>query len=351
MSESAPAVDPKTLAIGAAVVVAGVGAYMLLGSSKPPVVLTPDEQKKLDAALQAAKDAERKNEVDQRQYDANKAALQTIYDNPANPLAGTGVDKVMGATAAWLDWQIQGDAKPDLTVVPRMDALVKSAYDLVAQGKPYDARDKINEAKDIRSKYWHSFSQYAVIDRIDPSLQPADARLAVAEKAVNDAIDTDMTQQFVRKTVSQALQNRNLVARLSPEARKLFDTIAPTYDQYVANKNSDDMYVRATIRQALLKLPGWFTSNPEIKDYIDRTASAAEAANRAVLSSASAAASTIRTVGAGLEHLLSQNAINIMVDQYFRWTPAQQKQYYDGLTPDQQKLFRNQIRQAKMNRS
>jgi hypothetical protein len=57
-----------------------------------------------------------------------------------------------------------------------------------------------------------------------------------------------MTQQFVRKTVSQALQNRNLVARLSPEARKLFDTIAPTYDQYVANKNNDDIFKPLTFR-------------------------------------------------------------------------------------------------------
>lgn len=400
MSESAPSIDPKTLAIGAAVVVAGVGAYLLLregsgtGSSNQvlpgekddcPVDPRTGAIEKVSGvanvimgpfvgiiASVAAKFAtqtpsmEELNSLRTDAFNAGKAAIASgdysgaskqyttliayerqVQDNRAasslashekdpfckNPLSAQLLKLMMPLITDKL-------TKEYTAILDTAEANINAGNFAVARGNLFTLSQTYGF-----DKYW-SIGGGSTESFMVPIKQRRDALMARIE-AGEAKVDAQMTQTFIQKTVTQAVQNRNLADRLSPDAKKWFNIIAPAYDLYMADNNNPDLVRRQAVAKAIAQLPDWFTLIPDRQGYIDRTMAEVDAKVKPVLAGA---ASTLKTVGAGLEHLLSQNAVNIMVDQYFRWTPAQQKQYVDGLTPDQKKMFMNQIRQAKMDR-
>jgi hypothetical protein len=269
MSESA--VDPKTIAIGAAVVVAGVGAYMLLSGPRVDDLGVRGTDNPVTGVLE--------NEAD-RVLDAyNEAQKQQAAGNMYTLLAN-----------AWKPW-----GTPDFD----WEVFAKQINDIarIKKGVTLDSADEVKFANDINT------AKKQIQEMVD-------GRTAMKLGEAIEALKSDDVQ-----TAKAALAKVDSAVN---------GTLSPNWPPAVLSAQSQRLYNIA--KQTI-----------------------ADKASQG-LRGATAAASAAGTVGAGLEHLLSQNAINIMVDQYFRWTPAQQKQYVDGLTPDQKKMFMNQIRQAKMDR-
>lgn len=412
MSESAPSIDPKTLAIGAAVVVAGVGAYMLLSgrssggdsgsggtnigigtSSIPSGTILPGEtddcpsnaliQKLEDAGGIASKmggwpaiagsiaaryvdkipSMDELNSMRTDAFNAGKAAVASSNYDEANKQYGLlrGYEQLvlksrLNVVASHqkdpfcknpLSAQLLKLMMPLITdkLTKQYTAILDTAEANINAGHYAAARGNLFTFGSEFDKYWAGGGSTEAF--MVPIKQRRDNLMARIE-AGEAKVDAQMTQTFIQKTVTQAVQNRNLADRLSPDAKKWFNIIAPAYDLYMADNNNPDLVRRQAVAKAIAQLPDWFTLIPDRQGYIDRTMAEVNAKVKPVLAGA---VSTLKTVGAGLEHLLSQDAVNIMVDQYFRWTPAQQKQYVDGLTPDQKKMFMNAIRQAKMNRT
>lgn len=198
--------DPKTVAIGGALVVAGVGAYLLLGSKGPNVVLTPDEQAKVDEAKQYTQKQDHQNAVDHEQYDANQESFESVYNNPANPLSGTIIAKWEGEFANWLDWQIQGNAKPNPDADRLIDAYTSNALRYLKDGHLALAKAAIVQARNAYMAYLHTFSQFANPDRIDPNLAGPASRMLDAEKAIDTAYlqrSRDCTIKFAGEGASR----------------------------------------------------------------------------------------------------------------------------------------------------
>jgi hypothetical protein len=127
----------------------------------------------------------------------------------------------------------------------------------------------------------------------------------------------------------------------------------------LVKKDDPDLDVRVAVAKAILQLPNWYANTPEMQAFILKTSAEFKAQaydQKKALAGVSGVAAAAGAFGAELKHLLNNqdfqaSAWRATVDLYFRWTPAQQKQFVDSLSPDDKKLFMNAIRQAKMNRT
>jgi hypothetical protein len=170
-----------------------------------------------------------------------------------------------------------------------------------------------------------------------------------------EAGEARLMQSKATDLVVAALRDPTYARFLSGDLLKAYNTILPVYQQYLTKKDDPDLDVRVAVAKAILQLPNWYANTPEMQAFISKTSAefnAQASDQKKALAGVAAAASTI---GAGLEHLLGNqdsqaSAWRATVDLYFRWTPAQQKQFVDSLSPDDKKLFMNAIRQAKMDR-
>lgn len=174
-------------------------------------------------------------------------------------------------------------------------------------------------------------------------------------KARYDSLREDVDAGSAAKTVASsedrimgALNNpaRAPLMLTSPEELRVFNGIYPVYAMYLAKKNDPDVNVRLSAAKALLALPTWFINRPEINAFIMKTRDDVNQQKKtlATVSAATASAtSTVKTIGAGLEHLLADNAYAIMAEQWVKMSLDQQKAYTAQLTQEQKDKLRQAI--------
>jgi hypothetical protein len=422
MSESAPSIDPKTIAIGAAVVVAGVGAYMLLSgrssggdsgsggtnigigtSSIPAGTVLPGETDDCpsDALIQKLEDAggvaskiggwpaiagsiaaryvdkipsmDELNSMRTDAFNAGKAAVASSNYDEANKQYGLlrGYEQlVLKSRIASFATSHQKDpfcknplsaqllklmmpmitdklTKQYTTILDTAEANINAGHYAAARGNLFTLDQTYGF-----DKYW-AVGGGSTESFMVPIKQRRDELMSDI-----DAGETRLTQSNSNDAVLTALQDPTYARLLSGDNLKAYGTILPVYQQYLAKKDDPDLDVRVAVAKAILQLPNWYANTPEMQAFISKTSAefnSRAADQKKALAGVAGVAAAAGAVGAGLKHLLDnqdfqESAWRATVDLYFRWTPAQQKQFVDSLSPDDKKLFMNAIRRAKMDR-
>jgi hypothetical protein len=258
-------VNPETLAIGGAVVVAGVAYFMLRGGGSTDGVrdtlnpVTGFIENEADRVLDAA------NEIRKQ-----KAAgdLYTLLEDAWKPYKTPDFDwEVFAKKISDID-RIRKSVSLDDADKAKLDGLIANAKKGIMDMVNGRTATKLAEAVDALKR---------------DDVQTAKTALAKVDAAVNG-------------------------------------TLSPNFPPAVLSDSSQRQYRIVS---------------GEIGDRAKATLSAVSAAT-------SSAASTAKTLGAGLEHLLADNAYAIMAEQWAKMSLDEQKAYTAQLTDEQ----RNKLRQA-----
>jgi hypothetical protein len=397
-------VDPKTLAIGGAVLVAGVGAYMLLregsGSDSLGTQVLPGDKDDcpVDARTGALEKVAGPAGVIMGPFVgivasvAAKFATQTPSMDELNSLRSNALTAGKAAVAAGdypaaskqytllraYEKQVQDNrAASALTshqkdpfcqkplsgqllalMTPMMeDMLSKTLKDQLdaaetnMDNKHYKAAEGILWA--FKVPFDAAYQNGGGITK--PFMMQLKKRYETLKRQADEGLKVEQDNEL-KAAIYTALQSPSTanMAVLGEKGTRIYTAVYPLYAQYLAKKDSPNLDERVAVSKKLLEVD-WLAAFPEIKGFIDKTAAEYKAHGVAEQAALTAVKSTITSIGAGLEHLLAlQNKDSIytaVVDQYMRWTPAQQKQYVDSLTPDQKKAFMVAIRNAKQDRS
>ena len=408
-------VNPETLAIGGAVVVAGVGAYFLLRSatngsgsgtdSNNPVTgiiagvtgtggilgdtddcpLPDNAAGNLTAALEGSafakfcagvgigyvtkkivtwiQDIPSMDELNQTRKDAftaGKAAIQkNDYKEACNQYAYLlkAEDQVLenreasGLTSHEKDPYCKNPLSAQLLklMMPMMtDVLTKQFNDLLDTA---EANVKAGNFTVAGGNLWAFDTLFSKFYSGGGSDLPFTAKIKARYDSLREDVDAGKATKTVASSedrIMSALDTPGLAPRLlvTPEEWRVFNGILPVYQMYLAKKDAPDVNVRLDAAKALLSLPTWFINTPKINAFIMKTRDdmKQQKKNLDTVSAATASvASTAKTIGAGLEHLLADNAYAIMAEQWVKMSLDQQKAYTAQLTQEQKDKLRQAI--------
>jgi hypothetical protein len=274
-------VDPKTLAIGGAVIVAGVGAYLLLRNDKGHVA------------------------------------------DPVDPTAGT---------------PYPDNPYSDNPTVPENE----KDDDIPIVG------GVVGGLEDAKLKYWiNEFREKGYSDNVKNGIFLTKALLLqkdTQDQAVNEYFATVRAYEDEKKVlVSDWVPSHwDLADPLLKKNGNELDALRPQIESVQKDSVS---------QQIVDQLKNWTPQQREA--YLNTLPPARQAVLRRLLSGASdppvvsinsGTSASTTSPGAGLGSLLSQKPITAqLVDQYFRWPPAQQKLYMQSLSPDQETAFINAV--------
>lgn len=385
-------VNPETLAIGGAVVVAGVGAYFLLrgelagggnqvlpgGEDDCPVNEATKDVEKISEVANVilgpfvgivssvvAKFATKTPSMDE----LNTMRKDAFSEGKAAVAASdyTGASKQYAHLIAY-ERQVQDNrAASSLTshekdpycknplsaqllklMMPMMtDKLTKQFNDLLDTA---EANVKAGNFTVAGGNLWAFDKLFSKFYSGGGSDLPFTGQIKARYDSLKEDVDAGSAAKTVASSEDRIMGALNNPARAplmltSPEELRVFNGIYPVYAMYLAKKNDPDVNVRLSAAKALLALPTWFINRPEINAFIMKTRDDVnqQKKNLATVSAATASAtSTVKTIGAGLEHLLADNAYAIMADQWAKMSLDEQKAYTAQLTQEQ----RDKLRQA-----
>lgn len=194
MSVSVPSIDPKTVAIGAAVVVAGIGAYIIL--SEPP--LTKEQQRQKDIQDTADK--------------AGNEQLGAIIDNTSPALAaalGLGLSAVQEGEKFFVD-------KSKLKVVGKdVLALAAKARDFLNQGQLDLAMSNLMSARHLLDSGYDS-NGFVTVDysKFDPDFPQA---LRTTDQLYLDLVDAYWSRDNGQLQAVSNAGNTELISKMAAQ--------------------------------------------------------------------------------------------------------------------------------------
>jgi hypothetical protein len=240
--------DPKTAAIGAAVVVAGVGAYLLLR----------------DKSYGAGAGSDDKQSCMQKHVGGGLTTGITVITGGLGRVAGEAIcDSLHPGTSAVQ----QGWAKQ---LIDRIDRDVKAQ---LHAGQLDVMKATLQMMQDAVDGYIASFKEDSGDAlNLDPDLAVLVPLLKNAWGWLKDAMQAAFNTSVIRSSVllAMAAQDRQRLVTwaapgTSPEQLRLFDLYNPVYLE-VLNFNGDNpIGVRARVKE----LPDWVRVLPELKAFIE----------------------------------------------------------------------------------